>query len=208
MRQSMTLRRLLLAPASIRGSFVPLNRAARPNACRNYSASPNIAQSSFWINLVPKPLRRSSPSDVIKKKAKSKEWNPATFFIIIFLLIGSMSIQMIALRNEFTAFSRRSDAKIGLLKEIIGRIKNGETVDVEGLLGTGDAQREKEWEEVLQEIEEEDAMWEQAKSRRSKKTNQPEPQTSSAPTETTDFIMTEDSPTPEKKKGKTPAGFY
>lgn len=54
---------------------------------------------------------------------------------------------MIALRNEFAAFSRRADAKIGLLKEIIERVKNGEKVDVEGLLGTGDYQKEKEWEE-------------------------------------------------------------
>lgn len=54
---------------------------------------------------------------------------------------------MIALRNEFTAFTRRADAKIGLLKEIIGRIQNGEDVDVEGLLGAGDAKREQEWEE-------------------------------------------------------------
>jgi hypothetical protein len=54
---------------------------------------------------------------------------------------------MIALRNEFTAFSRRADAKIGLLKEIIERIQNGEEVDVEGLLGTGDKEREREWEE-------------------------------------------------------------
>jgi hypothetical protein len=92
---------------------------------------------------------------------------------------------MISLRMEFTAFSRRADAKIALLKEIIGRIQNGEEVDVEGLLGTGDAQREKEWEEgnsslsvmkeqslimctiVLQEIEQEDQAWEQ--SRKSKR---------------------------------------
>jgi Family of unknown function (DUF5321) len=58
-----------------------------------------------------------------------------------------MSIQMIALRNESAAFTRRADAKIGLLKEIIGRIQNGEEVDVEGLLGTGDKEREREWEE-------------------------------------------------------------
>lgn len=54
---------------------------------------------------------------------------------------------MIALKNEFAAFSRRADAKLGLLREIIGRIQNGEDVDVEGLLGTGDEKREKEWEE-------------------------------------------------------------
>jgi hypothetical protein len=58
-----------------------------------------------------------------------------------------MAIQMIALRNEFAAFSRRADAKIGLLKEIIERIQKGDDVDVEGLLGTGDSAREKEWEE-------------------------------------------------------------
>jgi hypothetical protein len=102
--------------------------------------------------LIPKPLRKSSPTVSIKKKAKSKEWNPATFFIVIFLFIGSMSIQMIALRNEFATFSRRADAKIGLLKEIIERIKNGEEVNVEGLLGTGDPQREKEWEEGMESL--------------------------------------------------------
>jgi hypothetical protein len=58
-----------------------------------------------------------------------------------------MSIQMIALKNTHEAFERRSNAKIGLLREIIERIQKGEEVDVEGLLGTGDAKREKEWEE-------------------------------------------------------------
>lgn len=56
---------------------------------------------------------------------------------------------MIALRNESTASTRRADAKIGLLKEVIEKIQNGEEVDVEGLLGTGDKQREEEWEEGL-----------------------------------------------------------
>jgi len=73
---------------------------------------------------------------------------------------------MIALKNSFAASSRRADAKIGLLKEIVERIQNGEEVDVEGLLGTGDAKREQEWEDVLREIEEEDEAWE--RSRRSK----------------------------------------
>lgn len=58
-----------------------------------------------------------------------------------------MSIQMIALRKESDAFSRRTEAKIGLLKEIVERIQNGEEIDVEGLLGTGDEKREQEWEE-------------------------------------------------------------
>lgn len=60
-----------------------------------------------------------------------------------------MSIQMIALRNEFATFSRRADAKIGLLREVIERVQKGEDVDVEGLLGTGNAQKEQEWEEGM-----------------------------------------------------------
>lgn len=56
---------------------------------------------------------------------------------------------MIALKNDFAAFSRRADAKIGLLREIIEKIQNGEEVDVEGLLGTGNAQKEREWEEGM-----------------------------------------------------------
>ena len=91
---------------------------------------------------------------------------------------------MIALRNEFTATTRRADAKIGLLKEIIEKIQRGEEVDVEGLLGTGDKQREAEWEEgmssrhrnisrtlmgiVLKEIEKEDEAWERTRKRPSR----------------------------------------
>ncbi|KAI4190332.1 MAG: hypothetical protein L6R41_000858 [Letrouitia leprolyta] len=82
----------------------------------------------------------------------------------MFLLIGSNAMQMIALRNEFTAFTRRADAKIALLKEVIGRVQKGEEVDVKGLLGTGDPEKEKEWEQVIQEIEEEDRLW-QSKAR-------------------------------------------
>ncbi|KAL9028909.1 MAG: hypothetical protein Q9196_002788 [Gyalolechia fulgens] len=78
-------------------------------------------------------------------------------------------MQMIALRNDFTAFSRRTDAKIALLKEVIGRVQKGEEVDVRGLLGTGDPEKEKEWEQgqclTIQEIQEEDRLW-QSKARR------------------------------------------
>lgn len=58
---------------------------------------------------------------------------------------------MIALKNSHAAFSRRADAKIGLLREVIGRIQKGEEVDVEGLLGGGTGvdgrRREAEWED-------------------------------------------------------------
>ena len=99
--------------------------------------------------MVPRFLRQRKPTVNKTKVPKSKEWNPATFYIVIFLLIGSNAIQMIALRNEFINFSRKADAKIGLLKEVLERVQRGEDVDVEGLLGTGNEEQEREWEEGL-----------------------------------------------------------
>jgi hypothetical protein len=148
MKKSLSFPRFLQAPYGIRVATCPprisLATAVKP---KTYATVQSVTQPSFWTNLVPKPLRRGSSATIGAKRVTSKEWNPATFFIFIFLLIGSMSIQMIALRNDFAAFSRRADAKIGLLKEIIERIQKGEEVDVEGLLGTGDEKREKEWEQ-------------------------------------------------------------
>lgn len=54
---------------------------------------------------------------------------------------------MIALKNDYRAYTRTTDAKITLLREVIERVKNGEKVDVERLLGTGDHGKEREWEE-------------------------------------------------------------
>lgn len=101
--------------------------------------------------MVPKFLRnRGSQSTTEKQQPASAEWNPATFYIIIFILIGSQAIQMLILRKDFENFSRKADAKIRLLNEVIQRVKNGEEVDVEKLLGTGDESEEREWEEGLQ----------------------------------------------------------
>lgn len=150
MLEKLVLRRLLIAPPALRCSLLSsaTGRAIHTSSSHRYSNSvPSVTQPSFWASLIPKPLRRTSHLTGSAKKPKSKEWNPATFFIIIFLLIGSMSIQMIALRNDFAAFSRRTDAKIDLLREVIERVQKGEEVDVEGLLGTGDPEKEKEWEE-------------------------------------------------------------
>ena len=122
------------------------------NRSRKYSSSvdslPRVAQPALWHSIVPKFMRKSDePSSNLKVSKSKKEWNPATFYIVIFLLIGSNAIQMIALRNEFLSFSRKADAKISLLKDVVGRLQKGENVDVEGLLGTGNEEQEKEWEE-------------------------------------------------------------
>ncbi|KAI4104218.1 MAG: hypothetical protein L6R37_003387 [Teloschistes peruensis] len=78
-------------------------------------------------------------------------------------------MHVIGLQNEFTAFSRRADAKIGLLKDIIERVQRGDDVDVKGLLGTGNPEKERAWEEVIKELEEEDRLWRANVRRRQKK---------------------------------------
>jgi hypothetical protein len=111
---------------------------------RHSSTAPaTIVDRGFWQSLVPKPLRKENR----QLRKKSKEWNPATFFIAIFLLIGSMSIQMIAVRNSFDRFMRQSEARITSLREVVEKIQRGETVDVEKALGTGDPAKESDWEE-------------------------------------------------------------
>ncbi len=138
-----------------RGLQASLSRAGPPHiqrGCGRFASSlPSVAESSFWRSLIPKPLRRErlapDAAALRKTKPKSREWNPATFYIVIFVLIGSMSIRMIVLKRDFETFSRQSDVRIGLLREVVGKIQKGETVDVERVLGTGDPEKEKEWEE-------------------------------------------------------------
>ncbi|GAM37928.1 hypothetical protein TCE0_033f08265 [Talaromyces pinophilus] len=120
---------------------------------------PKIAQASTWQSIIPKFLRGGSSNTSLK--TRSKEWNPATFYVVIWTLIGSQAIQMLVLRKDFENYTRKADAKIRLLREVIQKVNNGETVDVERLLGTGDEVKEREWEEVLQEIENEDSVWRQ-----------------------------------------------
>lgn len=155
-------RTLCIFSRSLRGSGTPLIqiRIAAPNelsqsspflqGLRCYATSeslPRVAQPSLWHSFVPKFLRKSEGRAHPTKVQRSKEWNPATFYIVMFMLIGSNAIQMIALRNQTTNFNRNTDAKISLLKEVIGRVQRGEDVDVEGLLGTGDKAKEREWED-------------------------------------------------------------
>ncbi|CAD0094183.1 unnamed protein product [Aureobasidium vineae] len=136
----------------------------------SYSAShasaptsvPRVA--SVWQSVIPKAFRRpDDPVSVAERQKtqamKSKDWNPATFFIVIALLIGSNAIQMIALRNERQGFTRKTEAKIALLRETIDRVHRGEEVDVERVLGTGDPEKEKEWEQVMQELESDNILW-------------------------------------------------
>ncbi|KAI9875971.1 MAG: hypothetical protein M1830_007653 [Pleopsidium flavum] len=182
---------------------------------------PRVAQPSLWHSVVPKFLRRSEPAlvpaAVSAKPPNSKEWNPATFYIVIFLLIGSQAIQTIALRNELIAYSRKADAKISVLKEVIERVQRGEDVDVQGLLGTGDKAKEKEWEDVLQEIVEEDALWQKKSRRRKDNTiaeDRPDRDATSATSDTAKADFTHERLSPKDasrtsgKSGTPPHAFY
>lgn len=107
------------------------------------TAYPTVTDSGFWKSLIPKPLRKENR----RRAKKSKAWNPATYFIVMFLFVGSMAIQMIALRNETRRYMRQAGIRLELLREVVERIQNGEDVDVEKMLGTGEPQKEADWEE-------------------------------------------------------------
>ena len=126
-------------------SRAPVLRHTQP--CRTVVS---IVQPSFWKSLVPKPFRKEEqlPDDPTIQRVKPKrykEWNPATFYIVIFLLIGSMAINSISLRQNFDKFMRQTDVRVGLLKEVVERLQRGEKVDVEQALGTGNPEKEAEW---------------------------------------------------------------
>ncbi|CBX95004.1 hypothetical protein IAQ61_008445 [Plenodomus lingam] len=133
---------------------------------------PTILQPSFWASMVPKPLRNRghetstpTPTPTSTSAQASRTWNPATPFIILSLLVGSQAIQVLWLKQERAQNLRKAEAKIGILKEVIERVQNGEKVDVERLLGTGDAESEKAWAEVLKDLQNEEALFETKKTR-------------------------------------------
>jgi hypothetical protein len=76
---------------------------------------------------------------------KPRGRNPATYFVVMFIFIGSQAIRTLTLRNEFDNYVRSTDAKIGALKRVIDGLNRGEDVDVKGLLGTGNPKDEAEW---------------------------------------------------------------
>lgn len=63
------------------------------------------------------------------------------------MFIGSQAIHLLVLRKERESFERSSDARIRVLKDVIGRLQRGEDIDVKKVLGTGDEKQEKSWED-------------------------------------------------------------
>lgn len=60
---------------------------------------------------------------------------------------------------------RKADLRIGRLREVVEKLQRGEEVDVERVLGTGDEDEEREWEEALKEIEREDNQWQEGRKK-------------------------------------------
>ncbi|KAF1984209.1 hypothetical protein K402DRAFT_395876 [Aulographum hederae CBS 113979] len=140
---------------SVTTIITPASASASASAPQAQAPShlPRILQPSLWRTILPRRLLPSRPST-----SPSRPWNPATTFIILGLLIGSQAIQLLVLKKEIAAFSRKAEGKIGLLKEVIRKVREGEEVDVEKMLGTGRDGEEREWEEVMREIEHEE-LW-------------------------------------------------
>ncbi|PGH18952.1 hypothetical protein AJ80_04279 [Polytolypa hystricis UAMH7299] len=133
---------------------------------------PRVLEPSIWTSIIPKFIRNGEWRSSSKEPRKSRGYNPATFYIVMATLIGSQSIHMIILKKEYGNFTRSTDAKIQLLKEVIDKLQKGEDIDVKKLLGTGDQAKEREWEEVLKELEQEESLWH---SRAKKQQDTPEP---------------------------------
>jgi hypothetical protein len=87
---------------------------------------------------------------------------------VLGILVGSNAINILALRREMLNFSRKTEAKLAILRDVLKRVKDGEDVDVEKLLGTGNPDQEKEWEDVMNEIERTDMLAEAKKKREAK----------------------------------------
>ncbi|OAT08954.1 hypothetical protein BDBG_04546 [Blastomyces gilchristii SLH14081] len=185
-------------------------------------AIPKILEPSMWTSMVPKFLRSGNRRGTDSAPRKSRAPNPATFYAIMFTLIGSQAIRMIMLRNEYANDTRSADAKTRLLKEVIERIQKGEDVDVKRLLGTGDEAKEREWEEVLKEIEQEESLW-HSRAKRTHRGNVPksdsdggnDSQQSTTPQQSEPEITTKyqrvtsnEGPTTETSKPQRPSSFF
>ncbi|CAE7205522.1 hypothetical protein PTTW11_09346 [Pyrenophora teres f. teres] len=151
LRMPVAYRTVLTPPMRLQArSFAML---APPPVHARFISIPRIVQPSFWASMIPKPLR-SRPENPLPK-----EWNPATPYIILGLLVGSQAIQILWLKQESAHQRRKAKAKIDILREVIERVQRGEDVPVEEILGTGNATEEREWAEILRDTQNEESLY-------------------------------------------------
>ncbi|KAH7405758.1 hypothetical protein DE146DRAFT_630479 [Phaeosphaeria sp. MPI-PUGE-AT-0046c] len=181
MASTYSMQQLLRAPASCRTALFP---PSRPQNFRNFAllapqfqlqsraiSLPRVLSPSFWGSMIPKPFKRSATGDSDQLSAapaspRSREWNPATPYIVLGLLVGSQAIQVLWLKQDQAHAKRRAEARIGLLREVIERVQRGEEVDVGKALGSGDQAREEEWAEMLKDMENEEMLFQSKKKRK------------------------------------------
>lgn len=118
---------------------------------------PRIFQPATWEQIVPSSIRART-KDLFAER-RQKPTNPATYFIWIYILIGSQAIRILQVKNDHQTFSRRADLQIEKLREVVRKLQAGEEVDVEKALGTGVPEEEEAWEQALREIEDEERLW-------------------------------------------------
>ncbi|KAI5293290.1 hypothetical protein KEM52_005679 [Ascosphaera acerosa] len=135
-------------------------RAVLPRAWR--VAPADGTQTSATDHPTPSSSSTAAP-------ASAPPRNPAWFYVLMFMFIGSQAIHSLVLRKEREAFDRASDARIRVLRELIKRLQRGEEVDVRRVLGTGDERAEKSWEELIREIEEEEELWRRRETRNARR---------------------------------------
>jgi hypothetical protein len=151
-------------------NYVP---SAKPLS-ENESNLPRVANPSFWSSLIPRPFRRpvteaEAAQRALRKSAGAEERRTGLTFLFLGILVGSNAINLISIKREMLNFTRQTDAKLELLREVVQRVKNGEDVDVKKALGTGDQEHEREWEQVMKELEETDMLMEGRKKREAKR---------------------------------------
>jgi Family of unknown function (DUF5321) len=176
---------------------------------------PKIVQPSIWHSIIPRFLRNRS--DRVSESRQKKARNPATYFIWIYLLIGSQAIRILQVQSEFNTFMRRAELRIGKLREVVAALQRGEDVDVEKALGTGDEAQEREWEEALKEIEAEDRLWQSNRQKRKEKRAKAREEAAQGDSEDTASPVNDaftqlpeagDEATLAREGGPRPPGFY
>ncbi|SMR50590.1 unnamed protein product [Zymoseptoria tritici ST99CH_1A5] len=176
----MALPPAIMIPRSVCRSCVRYHAQVRhyiPNAkplSESESRLPRVANPSFWSSLIPRPFRRPvTEAEVIeralKRSAGAEERRTGIKFLVLGILVGSNAINLISIKRDMLNFTRQTDAKLELLREVVQKVKNGEDVDVKQALGTGDPEHEKEWEQVMKELEETDMLLEGRKKREAKR---------------------------------------
>ncbi|QDS72216.1 hypothetical protein FKW77_005386 [Venturia effusa] len=145
----------------------PLLYTARRHATTD--SLPRVAQPSTWTSLIPKAFRRHPNAPTEPLRTSKWRWfitHPATPVLALSLLVGSQAINTLALKNEMLAYTRATEGKLALLREVIERVKKGEELDVDEVLGTGKVTDEGEWFDVLKEIEAEQRIQSRNERRR------------------------------------------